>query len=159
MTQIVDRFYQAVFMQTSTQDQYNLVKTVLDYYPPEKPLGQAALNVCYEFASGAPKFLTMLLDDNATKTQIRFAALAWDKDPACAETSDDVTRPAIQQTSLTPMPLNEEIIQSGYINDMETEIETLVDFCAYGMDLNTLLQSSGLHDMPHNTNPARHLRS
>lgn len=101
MTKIVDQFYQAIDNQNSPVQQYNLVKTVLDNYPLDKPLGKAALNICGVMADKNPA--------------LRLLAIGKDTIP------DSKTEPSF-----------------------ESHVETIVEFCAYGLDLTELLKHSKL---------------
>ncbi len=106
MKNIIESFHQAIEKQETSLLQYNLVKTVLDNYPLDKPLGKAALDVCSTMADKNPalRLLTIGRQD--------------------------------QQKSAT----NQQDSKAQY----ENNVEAVVEFSAYGLDLTMLLKQSGL---------------
>lgn len=105
MSKILDQFHQAIQNQTTPILQYDLVKTVLDHYPLDKPLGQAALDVC-----------TTMADKN----------------------------PALRLLTVGRQEKESEAIAQNSAANYENNVEALVEFCAYGLDLTMLIQQSGL---------------
>lgn len=120
---ITQQLATALSNQKTSDQQYDLLKTILEHYNPTKPLGEAAINFCYALSEKnhhAQQVLAPLeLDTDSFDYAVKFAALGFEHTP------------------------EEEEEEPMYTSGCEDEIETLINFCVNGMELADAMKCSG----------------
>ncbi len=137
MSQITNQLEKAVRIQPTTDNQYLLLKTILDNYPADEELGTKAVELCYSLSKGNFEFADIVSDDlPSLYDSMSFTLLAWDKDPNIEEEEAEEA----EEEDYEPEP---PLRKSGYAHGHEDQIETLVEFCSYGMDLYDAMKQVG----------------